>query len=133
MSSSNEETGTNRLLAAAGVFGTVGVVAGAFGAHALRESLEVSGKVDVWQTAVLYNLLHAVACMAVISGGAPRMRSAVWLWLIGIGLFSGSLYFLALGGPKWLGPVTPLGGAFLVAGWLWITAGVFTGKRGGSD
>jgi uncharacterized membrane protein YgdD (TMEM256/DUF423 family) len=115
------------------VVGVIGVVAGAFGAHALRDTLGDSRNIDVWQTAVLYNLIHAVACLAAVCGGARRMRRAVWSWLLGITLFSGSLYCLALGGPRWLGPVTPLGGAFLILGWIWIVAEALTRKRGRSD
>ncbi|HUG11935.1 MAG TPA: DUF423 domain-containing protein [Opitutaceae bacterium] len=129
MNESNQEQGNRGLLVTIGVFGTIGVVAGSLGAHALRDTLQGSEHVDVWQTAVLYNLMHAVACLAAINGGTRQMRTAVWFWLTGITLFSGSLYCLALGGPKWLGPITPLGGAFLIIGWIWVVVGAFTRNR----
>ncbi len=102
--------------------GASGVALGAFGAHALAESLEVAGMTSVWNTAVSYHLLHAVAAFAAMAGGSSgghtRFRVSVCLWLLGMVLFSGSLYILALGGPGWLGPITPLGGLALMAGWL---------------
>ncbi len=68
-----------------------------------------------------YHLLHAVALLAIaLSAQASALRAAGWLFAAGIALFSGSLYALALGGPRWLGPVTPLGGLALIAGWLWL-------------
>jgi uncharacterized membrane protein YgdD (TMEM256/DUF423 family) len=99
-------------LLAAGLLGFTGIVLGAFGAHALREQLAERGMTQVWQTAVLYHLLHALALLAL-----PAWTGVRRLWLAGVVLFSGSLYWLALGGPKILGPVTPLGGLTLLAGW----------------
>lgn len=107
-------------------FSAVGL--GAFGAHALKESLAASGHTAIWQTAVLYHLLHAVAVLAVVlvARAAPpafagnTLRAACFCWVIGILLFSGSLYALALGGPRWFGPVTPLGGLSLLAGWVCV-------------
>jgi len=79
---------------------------------------------SAWQTAVHYQLVHTVALLALAawmsaqSGLArPLQRWTGRCWMVGIVLFSGSLYTLALGGPKWMGPVTPLGGLALVAGW----------------
>ena len=77
----------------------------------------------VWSTGVQYHLWHALGMIlvglaaAVIPDG-PWLRAAGLLLLAGIVLFSGSLYALALGAPKWLGPVTPLGGAAFLLGWL---------------
>jgi uncharacterized membrane protein YgdD (TMEM256/DUF423 family) len=109
----------------AGALGASGVVLGAFGAHFLRPSLSASGTLDVWETAVHYQLLHAVALLGFAGWARSRDRppgaSVVWtlrLWVGGTVLFSGSLYGLALGGPRWLGPVTPLGGLALTAGWV---------------
>ncbi len=115
---------------AAALFGASGVAAGAFGAHALRPFLVERGMLDAWETGVHYHLLHAVALLGVAGwlrgerGTASLSRApwAVWCWCAGIVLFSGSLYLLAVGGPAWLGPVTPVGGVALIAGWLWIGA-----------
>lgn len=97
--------------------GLVGVALGALGAHALRDLLESRGTMEAWRTAVLYNLVHAVALLVVSVAPLRGARPAALCWAIGIAGFSGSLYALSLGGPRWLGPVTPLGGLFLLAGW----------------
>ncbi|MFA6961302.1 MAG: DUF423 domain-containing protein [Opitutaceae bacterium] len=121
------------LYLAAGV-GVIGVAAGAFGAHVLKESLQAKVTINTWNTAVLYNLIHAPALLAASLYASTNPSYGKWLqraaacWAIGVGLFSGSLYFLALGGPHWLGPITPLGGIFLILGWLCV-AGV-AGKSG---
>jgi uncharacterized membrane protein YgdD (TMEM256/DUF423 family) len=108
------------LLLAAALLGAAGVALGAFGAHGLRARLDARG-LEVWETAVRYHLVHAVALLALaLSPYAAQLRTAGWLFAAGIALFSGSLYALALGGPRLLGPVTPLGGFALIAGWLWI-------------
>lgn len=117
-------------LLCAGIAGLTGVILGAFGAHALKDVLAEKGSAAIWQTAVLYQLTHAVAALGVNVFAQGRAdsedRGGRWLgcastcWLIGIGLFSGSLYALALGGPRWLGPVTPLGGLFLIGGWACV-------------
>jgi uncharacterized membrane protein YgdD (TMEM256/DUF423 family) len=102
-------------LLAAGLFGFSGVALGAFGAHALKDTLAAHGTTATWQTAVLYHLIHAVALLAFAGG-----RWAGRCWIAGIVLFSGSLYALALGGPKLLGPVTPLGGLAFLSGWAFV-------------
>lgn len=113
---------TDRLqLACAAVFGATGVALGAFGAHALAARLSPA-LLATWRTAVDYQLLHALALLAVVllathSGGA-MLRRAGWAFVAGVLLFSGSLYVLALDGPRWLGPVTPIGGVLLVLGWV---------------
>jgi len=116
-------------LAWAGILGASGVVLGAFGAHALREVLEKSGTRDVWETASKYQILHAAALLGFAGWlralAKPPGRCAAWavrLWVAGTLLFSGSLYALALGGPRWLGPVTPLGGLALISGWVLAAA-----------
>jgi uncharacterized membrane protein YgdD (TMEM256/DUF423 family) len=103
-------------LLAAGLLGFTGITLGAFGAHALRDSLAERGMTQAWQTAVLYHLLHAVALLAL-----PAWTGVRRLWIVGVFLFSGSLYGLALGGPKLLGPITPLGGLTLLAGWALLS------------
>lgn len=120
-----------------GLAGFSGVALGAFGAHALKATLAVSGFASIWETAVLYQLVHAVAALAVSLHAQSRSPDACkWparacgCWLLGIGLFSGSLYLLALGGPHWLGPVTPLGGGFLLAGWGCVIVSGFKSPSG---
>ncbi len=104
----------------AGVLGFLGVALGAFGAHGLKAALEANGSSETWKTAVLYHLIHSVALLALAGCRdvqvGPSAKVAA-LWVIGVVLFSGSLYWLALGGPRILGPITPLGGAAFFAGW----------------
>lgn len=119
-----------RWLGTAGaLFGFLGVAAGAFGAHALKARLDETA-LATWETAVRYQLVHALAILAaawlVNEGTSGAARAAGWLFAAGIVLFSGSLYGLALGGPRVLGPITPIGGALFLAGWLallWAFAG----------
>lgn len=110
---------------AAGISGFLGVGLGAFGAHGLRDVLLQRGMSDAWETAVRHHLLHAIGllCLALwmqTNGalGSKFFRWASHAWITGTILFSGSLYGLALGGPHWLGPVTPLGGVALMIGWI---------------
>lgn len=95
------------------------VVLGAFGAHALNERLVAAEQLESWRTAVLYQALHALALIALGLMPPHLAKAAVgWLFLFGTVLFSGSIYGLALEGPKAvLGPMTPLGGLLLIAGW----------------
>jgi len=95
------------------------VALGAFGAHALRSTLESYGMTDVWNKAVLYHLVHAVALLALSSVRTPN-RVAWCLLFAGIIFFSGSLYLMALSNVRWLGAITPLGGLCFLSGWLWL-------------
>ena len=91
---------------------------GAFGAHALRALLGEHG-MELWHTAVEYHFWHALAlALAVISGRGRSGRVATAAFALGIVLFCGSLYALALGAPRWVGIITPLGGLAFVAGWV---------------
>jgi len=110
-------------------FALLGVALGAFGAHGLRGTLIERETLAVWETAVDYQFWHALALLAL---GLARLESrlvamAAALLTVGVVLFSGSLYWLALGGPRWLGPVTPLGGLALMAGWAVL--GAFAVRR----
>lgn len=97
----------------------LGIALGAFGAHALKASLEASGHVSTWNTATQYHLLHAVALFVLAAvGEGLRSRWTFRLWTIGIVLFSGSLYGLAITQHPLLGPVTPIGGVAFIAGWI---------------
>lgn len=98
----------------------VGVAAGAFGAHWLRERVGAD-MLEVFRTGALYQLIHALALVALGTSG-DRLgawgRGAGWLFVVGILLFSGSLYALALSGTRLWGAVTPLGGVCFLAGWF---------------
>ena len=104
------------LLLAGALLAATGVALGAFGAHALRETLDPQ-KLGTWNTAVQYQMWHAVALIALSAVTLPRMGLPAALLVAGTVLFSGSLYALALTGARWLGPVTPIGGALMIAGW----------------
>jgi uncharacterized membrane protein YgdD (TMEM256/DUF423 family) len=100
------------------VLGAAAVMLGAFGAHALKAQLSAEAH-SIWQTAVQYHFWHALALLAVgLAGTARWFKVAGWLLIAGVFLFSGSLYALALGAPRGLGMVTPLGGVALILGWL---------------
>ena len=100
----------------------LGVALGAFGAHALKARLSAD-MLAVWQTAVQYHLWHALGLVAIgiLAQHLPEsgpLRLAGWLMLAGIVLFSGSLYVLAASGVRWVGAVTPFGGACFIVGWV---------------
>jgi uncharacterized membrane protein YgdD (TMEM256/DUF423 family) len=95
------------------------VALGAFGAHSLKRTLETHGMLDVWNKAVLYHFVHAVALLVLALYGAAN-RSAWWLLFAGILIFSGSLYVMALTNLRWLGAITPIGGLCFLAGWAWL-------------
>ena len=95
---------------------------GALGAHKLEPRLLADGMLEAWKTAALYHLVHAVALyfLSGLKSQSPDRLTliALWLWFAGIVLFSGSLYGLALTQWKALGPITPIGGVCLIAGWI---------------
>ena len=95
------------------------VALGAFGAHSLKSTLELRGMLDVWNKAVLYHFIHAIALLVLALYGTVN-RGAWCLLLVGIFLFSGSLYLLALTNLRWLGAITPFGGLCFLAGWAWL-------------
>ena len=105
---------TTRLAA---LLGFLGVALGAFGAHGL-ERMVPTGLLetarDWWRTAALYHLLHAAAVLAL---RRPRPDVTAWLFTLGVAVFSGTLYAMALGAPRWFGAITPFGGVLLLAGW----------------
>jgi uncharacterized membrane protein YgdD (TMEM256/DUF423 family) len=102
------------------VLALLGVCLGAFAAHGLKPTLLENGTWDVWQTAVLYQFIHALAMLALGQGTSLRTGPLV-CWGIGVVMFSGSLYILAICPTwRWIGPVTPLGGAAFIVGWIWF-------------
>ena len=112
----------------AGLFGLLGVAAGAFGAHGLREKVSARD-LEIWHTGASYQQLHAVVLLAVAlwamhahaSGQPTQLHGvAMALFTAGVLIFSGTLYAMTLGGPRFLGAITPLGGLCLLAGWATI-------------
>ena len=103
---------------------------GAFGAHALRETLSAQDSIQTWETAVRYQMWHALALilLSMISEPQSVPKVAGPCFVVGSLLFSGSLYGLALDGPKWLGPITPLGGLCLMNGWLLLLYSSYKNK-----
>lgn len=95
------------------------VVSGAFGAHGLKDLVDAQG-MQWWQTAVQYHAAHALG-LVIYGLYAERRAAPAWiahtLW-VGCALFSGTLYAMALGGPRWLGAITPLGGTLWIVAWL---------------
>jgi len=103
----------------AGTTGATAVLLGAFGAHALRGTIGEAA-LATWHTGVEYHFWHALAlfvAVAVLPPGKAR-DVAVWSFVAGIVLFSGSLYALALGAPRLTGVITPFGGVAFIAGWI---------------
>ena len=100
----------------AGIAGALGVALGAFGAHGLKRVVDDPHLLEVWDTGARYHLVHAVALLALAALPNPSPWTAR-LWAAGVVVFSGSLYLLALTNQRWLGAITPLGGALLIAGW----------------
>lgn len=96
----------------------LGIALGAFGAHGLADRLEETGRIDNWETATLYHLIHGLALFLLSLHG----RTTGFFWFLGgVILFSGSLYALALTDIGKLGAITPLGGISFLIGWgLWI-------------
>jgi uncharacterized membrane protein YgdD (TMEM256/DUF423 family) len=103
------------------------VAAGAFGAHALAARLTPE-RLATWETAARYHMYHALALVVVgviaARWPSPLLDTAGWLFVAGIAVFAGTVYTLALGGPRWLGAITPLGGLALIAGWLVLALAV---------
>ncbi len=109
----------------------VAVIMGAFGAHALREKLTTE-MMSVYQTAVQYQFFHALGLFVVafVVGQYPHVvvsRWCGWLMVIGVLLFSGSLYGLSLSGVQWLGTITPVGGTAFIVSWTLLAIAVAKG------
>jgi len=101
-----------------GLAGASAVMLGAFGAHALRDVLDARGS-ELWHTAVSYHFWHALALGLAAFSAPGRARSvAVSCFALGLLIFSGSLYALALGAPRWFGAITPVGGVAFIIGWI---------------
>lgn len=110
--------------------GLMSVAMGAFGTHGLKGEIS-EPLLAAFQTATWYQMFHTLAGLMLVMFlfqlvNAPKILwYTLYCWLAGILLFSGSLYALAMGAPSWLGPVTPVGGVLLMAGWLFLAVGAF--------
>lgn len=117
----NEDSSLRRpdrvILLIGALLGATGVMAGAFGAHGLRASLSAEA-LGWWQTAAQYQLLHAVALIAIAALPWPGKGWLAAFIAVGTVMFAATLYVMALTGFRWLGAVTPIGGALMIAGWL---------------
>jgi uncharacterized membrane protein YgdD (TMEM256/DUF423 family) len=112
----------------AGLMGLIGVAAGAFGAHGLRDRVGAR-ELEIWQTGAHYQQVHAAVLLALAiwalhagqhGQSTPLHSVAMTLLVVGMTIFSGTLYAMTLGGPRLLGAITPLGGLCLLAGWATI-------------
>lgn len=113
------------------LFGGLGVALGAFGAHALRAALSTQD-LATFEIGVRYHMYHALALMAVAWAstrwpGQPGLTVSGWAFVLGILVFSGSLYVLVLTGQRWLGAVTPIGGVAFIVGWALLAWTAFRG------
>jgi uncharacterized membrane protein YgdD (TMEM256/DUF423 family) len=103
----------------AAVLGALAVALGAFGAHGLKEILTRNGTAAIWEKAVFYHFIHTV--MLAVLAQRPVLQKGPWFsFLIGILIFSGSLYILALTNVRMLGAITPFGGVSFLIGWIWL-------------
>ena len=104
----------------------IAVALGAFGAHGL-ENIVSAQQLEWWHTATLYLFIHALGLLVV--GLLIRLKyttqTTAWLLQIGIIIFSGSLYAMTLGAPRWFGAITPIGGVLMIAGWFWLALSTF--------
>lgn len=111
---------------AAGIFGFLGVAGGAFGAHALK-TVVAADQLNIFETGIRYQMYHAFALALAGWGlkeyGTPSFRYAGWMFIIGVALFSGSLYIMTFTGMKWFGVITPFGGVSFLGGWLMFIRG----------
>jgi uncharacterized membrane protein YgdD (TMEM256/DUF423 family) len=111
------------------LLGGIAVALGAFGAHALQKRLAPQ-KLNTFEIGVRYQFYHALPLLAVGLVGMVHQESTLlaisgWLFVAGVIGFSGSLYWLAFDGPRWLGPVTPLGGLAFIVGWVLLAFAVW--------
>ena len=120
----------NALMTFGALSAATSVVLGAFGAHALKGKLSISSQAT-FETAVHYQMTHSLGLLLVgvlmlVLGVKTPWLTAAWSFTVGIFLFSGSLYGLAQLGWRWMGPVTPVGGALFIVGWLALAYGLLT-------
>jgi uncharacterized membrane protein YgdD (TMEM256/DUF423 family) len=122
-----------RILQVAGLFGALAVGLGAFGAHSLEDLLIQNGRLDTYQTAVNYHFYHTLALLGIgiLATIKPEWKGtsfSAWCLILGILIFSGSLYILSLTGITWLGAITPLGGLAFILGWCSLPYFIYKNK-----
>jgi uncharacterized membrane protein YgdD (TMEM256/DUF423 family) len=125
-----------RCIAAGALLMLLGVVLGAFGAHALQQLL-APRQLASYQTGVHYQMLHAIGLVLVglaarAMGEGTVLRWSARLMLAGIALFSGSIYLMTAGAPRWLGAVTPIGGVAFMLAWALLARHALAAQRSGS-
>lgn len=115
------------LIRIAAAYGLSAVALGAFGAHALKEHLSNNDLTAIWETAVRYQIWHALALLALaLLQKHYQISARIGILLtVGIAIFSGTLYGICFGGPKWLGAITPIGGLSLIFAWLHLLCSKF--------
>jgi uncharacterized membrane protein YgdD (TMEM256/DUF423 family) len=123
-----------RCLAAGAILMLLGVMLGAFGAHALQARLEPR-QLASYQTGVQYQMLHAFGLLIVgivgqLTAATPRLRWSAGLMLGGIVFFSGSIYLMTAGAPRWLGMVAPVGGLSFMTAWALLAWEVLSRPAG---
>ena len=110
---------TSTAVRVAAALGFLAVALGAFGAHGLRDLLLRNGTAAIWEKAVFYHFIHAI--MLFVLAQKPALQLGPWVcFLVGIIIFSGSLYVLALTNARVLGAITPVGGLSFLIGWIWL-------------
>jgi len=120
-------------LRTAAILGALAVTLGAFAAHGLKDKLPAD-MLEVFKTGVQYHFYHAIALLALAAAGGSLWESrltglAALAWLVGIVIFSGTLYLLAFSGIRWLGAITPLGGVAFIVGWVLVALAAGAVKR----
>lgn len=121
------------ILQLAGLSGALAVGLGAFGAHSLEALLIQNGRLDTFQTAVNYHFYHTLALLGIgiLATIKPKWKGtafSAWCMVLGILIFSGSLYVLSLTGITWLGAITPLGGLAFILGWSSLPYFIYKNK-----
>jgi uncharacterized membrane protein YgdD (TMEM256/DUF423 family) len=111
------------------ISGAISVILGAFGAHALKDSLTESGRLETYETAVKYQMYHSLALILLgilmIHFQHKFLSYASYSFIVGTIIFSGSLYALCATGISKLGAITPIGGVFLIAAWVLLAIGIY--------
>ncbi|MDI1322598.1 MAG: DUF423 domain-containing protein [Algoriphagus sp.] len=114
-----------QIIQSAAIFGAIAVGIGAFGAHGLKAVLEETGRIETFETAVKYHFYHSlglflIGILALLKPDCKGLSFSAICMILGILIFSGSLYILSLTGITWLGAITPLGGVAFILGWMGI-------------